>query len=266
MKPTKYTVLIVPDNSENNRSFQISRKVVHRIVALLAVFVLTLIAVIWYYGPRVVQYNDLERRQMELLSERTRVLELTRELHNLRQMNTMIRKSLGSDLVFTPEATVEDTVQEGLVEPPDDGIYISYSENIPSVMPVDGFVTRDLDCQSAFTYENHYGVDIAAKEGAPVMASASGYVVYSGWTYNMGNYIILYHGDDYFTVYGHNQRNLVEQRAYVKRGEPIALAGNTGISSGPHLHFEIWKKGRSVDPKIFFPQWRDKNVSNANNG
>ncbi len=266
MKPTKYTVLIVPDNSENNRSFQITRKGLRRLIILFSAIVISLIAVFWYYGPKVLSYQELEARQMELLSERTKVLELTRELNNFRQMNSFVRQSLGADITVKPETGVNDTSGGALENPVDPRIYISYSENIPSVLPVDGFITSDMDYHSVFSYENHYGLDIAIKEGDPVKAAASGYVVYAGWTYNMGNYIIIYHGDDYFTIYGHNQRNLVEQREYVRRGEVIAQAGNTGLSSGPHLHFEIWKEGRSLDPKIYFPQWRDKNVSKANDG
>ena len=61
--------------------------------------------------------------------------------------------------------------------------------------------------------------------------------------------------------YGHNQVNLVEKRDIVKRGDVISLAGNTGISSGPHLHFEVWEGSNPLDPLEFFPEYNEKNLS-----
>ena len=98
-------------------------------------------------------------------------------------------------------------------------------------------------------------------EGTPVTASAGGLVVFSGWSYDLGNHIILYHGDGYFTQYGHLQELIVEARESVLLGEAIAHVGNTGISSGPHLHFEIWREGTVLDPLKFFPQYEQKDLS-----
>ena len=75
--------------------------------------------------------------------------------------------------------------------------------------------------------------------------------MFSGWTYEMGNLIIIYHGDGYMTHYGHNQNNLVSSLDIVKRGDVIGYVGNTGISSGPHLHFEIRRYNKSVDPRRY---------------
>ncbi len=77
----------------------------------------------------------------------------------------------------------------------------------------------------------------------------------------MGNVVILYHGDGYFTHYGHHQNNIKKQRDFVKRGDVIALVGSTGITTGPHLHFEIWKEGKVLDPLEFFPGYTKTDVS-----
>ena len=79
----------------------------------------------------------------------------------------------------------------------------------------------------------------------------------------MGNLIIIHHGDGYFTHYGHNQINLKSQLDFEK-GEVIGLVGNTGISTGPHLHFEIWKNQQSIDLLIYFPEY-DKTDLTSNN-
>jgi murein DD-endopeptidase MepM/ murein hydrolase activator NlpD len=96
------------------------------------------------------------------------------------------------------------------------------------------------------------------------MAAASGVVVFSGWTYEFGNQIILYHGDDYFTHYGHNKQNFLNQLELVKRGDVIGLVGSTGISSGPHLHFEVWKKFEPKDPLLYFPEYLTNDLTLSN--
>jgi len=85
-----------------------------------------------------------------------------------------------------------------------------------------------------------------------VFAASDGYVVFSAWTYDDGNMIVLSHGDSYLTLYKHNQLLLTSSHAYVKRGELIAQSGSTGqTSSGPHLHFEVWKNGLPQDPQEY---------------
>jgi murein DD-endopeptidase MepM/ murein hydrolase activator NlpD len=116
----------------------------------------------------------------------------------------------------------------------------------------------------SITDNKHGGIDIVAKQGAPIKASASGLVVFSGWTYEMGNLIIIHHGDGYFTHYGHNQQNFKYQLDIVKRGEVIGLVGDTGISSGPHLHFEIWKDKQSIDPLNYFPEYKQTDLTSSN--
>ena len=109
--------------------------------------------------------------------------------------------------------------------------------------------------------KTHGGIDIVAKEGTPIKSASSGVVVFSGWTYELGNLIIIYHGGDYMTHYGHNQKNLVSRLNVVKRGDVIGYVGDTGISSGPHLHFEVWKGDSSIDPLIYFPMYLKKDLT-----
>ena len=80
----------------------------------------------------------------------------------------------------------------------------------------------------------------------------------------MGNVVIIYHGGGYMTHYGHNQNNLVSRLDMVKRGDVIGFVGNTGISSGPHLHFEIWKDDSSIYPLIYFPNYLKKDLTFKN--
>lgn len=96
----------------------------------------------------------------------------------------------------------------------------------------------------------HTGIDFPAKEGTPIFASASGFVIFSDYTFDDGNMIIISHNDNYVSIYKHCSLLLKKQRESVYQGEVIALTGNTGkLSTGPHLHFEIWKNGNSIDPQ-----------------
>jgi len=95
------------------------------------------------------------------------------------------------------------------------------------------------------------GLDIAVKENTPVYASASGYVVFAGYTVDEGYVIILNHSDGYLTIYKHCALLLKNERERVEQGELIAQSGNSGLhSSGPHLHFEIWKDGSVINPEL----------------
>jgi murein DD-endopeptidase MepM/ murein hydrolase activator NlpD len=94
----------------------------------------------------------------------------------------------------------------------------------------------------------HEGLDIAAGEMTPIIAPADGTVVYSGFMAGWGNILILNHGYGYRTFYAHNARNLASWGKKVKRGEVIAYLGNTGQSTGPHLHYEVHVNGTAQDP------------------
>jgi murein DD-endopeptidase MepM/ murein hydrolase activator NlpD len=97
----------------------------------------------------------------------------------------------------------------------------------------------------------HKGVDFAGTKGSTVMAVAAGVVTWAGERSGFGKMIEINHGDGYVTRYGHNEKTLVSVGDTVKRGDPIGLMGSTGRSTGPHVHFEVLRNGRQVDPLSF---------------
>ncbi len=97
----------------------------------------------------------------------------------------------------------------------------------------------------------HKGVDFAGSAGADVIAVAAGIVTWAGERSGYGNLVEINHGDGYVTRYAHNERTLVHVGDTVKRGEKIALMGSTGHSTGPHVHFEVLRNGRQVNPLTF---------------
>jgi len=97
----------------------------------------------------------------------------------------------------------------------------------------------------------HRGIDFAGQKGAQVMAVAAGVVTWSRERYGFGRMVEINHGNGYVTRYAHNQENLVQVGETVQKGQAIALMGSSGRSTGPHLHFEVLKDGRPVNPITF---------------
>lgn len=121
----------------------------------------------------------------------------------------------------------------------------SDNSSIQFSMPLTGFISRGFNPENG-----HMGIDIVAKTGTPVYAAASGYVIFADYTIRDGYMMIIGHPHNYITVYKHCSALLKKARDIVTGGEIIALSGNTGeITTGPHLHFEIWKNGKPINPQ-----------------
>jgi murein DD-endopeptidase MepM/ murein hydrolase activator NlpD len=102
--------------------------------------------------------------------------------------------------------------------------------------------------------EFHRGIDLAADPGTPVKATAPGIVTFAGKTPDYGNTIVVDHGGDIKTRFGHLHKIHIASGERVERGQEIALSGNTGRSTGPHLHYELLLQGRPIDPKLSFDE------------
>ena len=119
-------------------------------------------------------------------------------------------------------------------------------------MPVHGTLTSKFNPEI-----KHWGIDIAAKEDEPILATLSGTVILATWTIETGNTIQIQHDDNLISVYKHNSVLLKNAGDKVQAGDPIAIIGNSGeFTSGTHLHFEIWHDGVPVNPEdyLIFPQ------------
>jgi murein DD-endopeptidase MepM/ murein hydrolase activator NlpD len=113
--------------------------------------------------------------------------------------------------------------------------------------PVTGYVTDSFS-----PLKEHFGIDIAAPNDAPVKATLDGRVISTGWTLETGYVIAIQHTNNLVSFYKHNGRLLKKTGAAVKAGEVIAVVGNTGeLTTGPHLHFELWREGKSLNPQDY---------------
>lgn len=121
-------------------------------------------------------------------------------------------------------------------------------ENKMFVSPVKGQITQKFD-----PLNNHFALDILVDTGTPVKSILEGKVIFSEWSVDTGHVLIIDHGDDIISVYKHNSKVLKTQNNFVKAGEVIAYSGNQGtLSTGPHLHFELWKNGTPINPEPLF--------------
>ena len=138
---------------------------------------------------------------------------------------------------------------------------IAYFENrnsvlasTPSIWPVRGFVTSDFGYRVSPIYgtrQFHQGLDIANDVGTPVQAAANGTVSEAGYSTGYGRYVKVQHGYGMVTLYGHLSKACVRDGQRVRKGEIIGNVGNTGSSTGPHLHYEVWVNGVPTNPRKY---------------
>lgn len=118
-------------------------------------------------------------------------------------------------------------------------------ENKMFFPPIKGEITQGFNLK-----ENHFALDIAADIGTPVKSILDGKIIFSEWSIDTGYVVIIDHGENIISVYKHNSKILKYQNDFVQAGEVIGYSGNQGnLSSGPHLHFELWKNGTPINPE-----------------
>jgi murein DD-endopeptidase MepM/ murein hydrolase activator NlpD len=274
-RPNHISILLVPDN--NGKTFQIRlRTTTIKIIAgfLIAGCLLVGIGFFSYYKVAVMALSTRKilKRNAELEQECQKVNELATILKRAAEADQQIRmiaggmmnlKTTAGENQGVSTANMEKAVRarvgtelaprQGLggQEPPPDLRPLLHSMSYNFVWPIyGGWITNEF-MDGTSSEQKHLGIDIAAKIGTPVKVTANGVVSFSGWSSDFGNLLIIDHGNGFLTRYGHNSRVVVEKGDIVKQGKIIAFTGNSGRSSAPHLHFEIWKDGVPVNPRDY---------------
>nr|WP_320000342.1 M23 family metallopeptidase [uncultured Draconibacterium sp.] len=186
--------------------------------------------------PAVVELSEeeVEKAGLELLTPRYVAIEV-----DLDNELKVIKKKIGQ------------VVAEEIIK---DSLYQKEINAIPNIAPVQG----NYRVSSAFGYRSHPiykriihhdGIDLACPKGTPVLAPASGTIEQAGWVKGYGNFIKIRHGNGYVTVYGHLSGINVRKGEHVDKESIIGRVGSTGKSTGMHLHYEIVKNGKKIDPK-----------------
>ena len=269
--------MIPQGDAGEKRSFGFT---LNKFLAFLGGFVIviaSIIVVLLGYTPLgmlvPVSNTEIQRRYGDqLINLQTRLSKVSEDVIVMREYNHKLRTALGEEFqddsvssdaklkveeAEAPQQSMADIPKQTIADAPARNESQAYAfqtqaqvtskplqATFPVYPPVVGYVARGFD-----EGRKHFGIDYAGRRGAIISAAADGYIVFSGWTFDDGNMIILSHGAGYFTIYKHNQSLLKSTNEFVKRGQPIALLGNSGNTSyGPHLHFELWKDGQPQNP------------------
>ena len=256
-----YTILVHKDGALSSRQWQLPFWVARALVTVAAALGVALLLLAVLYGPTVTaaaRVPLLERENARLRAENARVSELALRLDEAEARYAHLRAMLGAGVPIpeVPPDSAAAGAEDGYVAPPmlaraPTAAPLAESEG-PSVphrwpLAVPSYRTRGL-AEGDPSVESHSGLDLAVPVGSDVRAAGGGLVRRTGIDTAYGQFILLEHPKGYESMYGHLSRVLVTQNAAIRSGQVIGLSGNSGRSSAPHLHFEIRRDGRSVDP------------------
>jgi murein DD-endopeptidase MepM/ murein hydrolase activator NlpD len=253
------TIMVQPDGALQARSFRLPLWGLRTAIAAAAMLIGFLIFVVVSYAPLVraaARVPFLERSVEKLEADNARIRELAAALDSMEKRYEQVRGMVGADLV-PALAEVASTLP---VAPPVRAVLAGSTPyptgpSIPRYWPLDeqSYMTRGV-ADSGGVDGQHQGIDIATATGTPVRASGGGTVADAGEDPVFGRFVLVTHPDDYQTLYGHLSRVVTAKGRTVEPGEVIGLAGNTGRSSAPHLHFEVRRRGAAVDPLTLVKQ------------
>ncbi len=256
-KIVSYTIALIPEDGTESRAFSgITRSkivliavcllVLGSIVAsLLIVFTPLRLLIPGYAQPEY--WRQLEQNQRQLDSLSVRVLQLDYYNQKLKLLLGALPESSATQpkTSLTPQEVGRTVKGYTMKQTP--SIQATLLAE-PDVMLFAGSIVQGRLSQGFAPERSHYGIDIATALNEPIGAFADGTTVFADWTNDYGWSIILQHGG-YTTFYKHCSKILVREGEPIRRGQTIALTGNTGLeSSGAHLHFELWKNGIPLNP------------------
>jgi murein DD-endopeptidase MepM/ murein hydrolase activator NlpD len=229
------------------------------LLAAIVVGVLALLFLIFSSGSLMIEKQErriLERRLDDLTQRVARVHSLETQLEE----TTLVLLKIQDMLEFRPQ--LSDSLFGGSVAMGNSGgdatsqtegrISLAGKQVLsasPNSWPVRGWVTRDFSGLRGPDY--HAGIDIAAEENTSIRAAGDGVVLVAGWNEEYGNFLLLDHGFGVTSLYAHNSSLAVRKEDRVRTGDVIGFMGNSGRSTGPHLHFEVRKNGIPVNPKNY---------------
>jgi murein DD-endopeptidase MepM/ murein hydrolase activator NlpD len=286
--PRRWTFLVVPHGSDSPRSFSLSETLVKRLAVCAGVVGLmaaTGVGVAFSQLALKLRHTDDQSLlgSVSLMQARLDSLDDTLRAITRRDQQIRLLAGLSADSVAqhtdssggptlaignVTEMTVGSSSDIGVMIKRANSLAASFAEvsgtlahnsekmaRIPSIMPTAGWLSSNFSL-SRFHPILHYarpheGIDVSAPMGAPIVAPAGGIVRLVTWETGYGNVLEIDHGDGIVTKYAHCSKIVVRLGQKVKRGQIIANVGSTGLSTGPHVHYEIHVNGKVVDPLTY---------------
>ncbi len=264
-----YRLLIIDEDTfEHKLDFSLSRLNVFAVTGFLALLLIVGTVFLIAYTPLreyIPGYPSSELRkkvyQLELFKDSlSREVQMRdRYIESFRKVMTgeitpeeISRKALSDSIAAVDTAALKPSREDSLLRKEVERkeafrVTDNRQTEISFLPPVRGPISRRFDPSAG-----HLGVDIVLPQNTPVKAVAQGRVLFTGWTPDNGNVLVLIHPQHFVSVYKHNRKLLKQTGQKVEAGEVIARAGNTGENStGPHLHFELWHNNRPVNPELY---------------
>lgn len=253
MDDRRLTFIIVPHGDLDTKTIEIPYRRLKILLVLVVGVVIALAVMVgmwWSIAMKASRVSGLERQLEALEKERAKVDSLAHVLAEVETQYQRVREMLGADAPTAGKQPLLPDLPKGVMRDDDrDGVADSAA---PDAWPLTerGFVTRGLTKSKSA----HPGIDIAVPQNSYIRASGPGVVKIAGEDSIYGRYIVIDHGGGLESIYGHASRLLVSRGTHVKRLQMIALSGSTGQSTAPHLHFEVRKDGKPVDPYQYVRQ------------
>jgi murein DD-endopeptidase MepM/ murein hydrolase activator NlpD len=267
MSQRHVTIVVHTDGDLNSRQYRVPLRLVKVGKGAAIAFAIFVVGFVAFAGPierSAARVPGLEREVARLRAENSRVQQLAAALNRAEANYQELRQILGAKA--PPPATpgprgagsaagnIPAEMRAVPVRATSPGVASRYElgSSAPTHWPIDvpGFVTRG-QVRPGDAAESHPGIDIAVPAGTPVRASGGGTVAATGYDPDYGLFVLLRHPSGYETMYGHASRLIVVEGDDVQAGQVIALSGNSGRSTAPHLHFEIRRDKKSLDPLTF---------------
>lgn len=248
MDERRLTLIVVPHGDLETRTLEIPYgrlKLGLGVVVAMALLVGFVVATWFPVAAQASRVPALVQELEELEGERAKVAELAKTLALVEAQYERVRAMLGADGGGLEDPVVLPPLRDQVDATPGDPSGFAWP------LPVAGYVTRSPE---SVRPGEHPGLDIAVPAETQIRATAGGVVTVAGQDSVYGTYLVIDHGGGLESLYGHASRLLVRRGDRVSRGQLIGLAGSTGRSTAPHLHFEIRKDGRAVDPLQFVRQ------------
>jgi murein DD-endopeptidase MepM/ murein hydrolase activator NlpD len=208
----------------------------------------------------LISYNNIKNTRLLQIGQTLRIPNQDGILHKVQRGDTLsgLAETHKTDVetVKTVNELFSDAIREGteLFVPGArlDWINLQEINGDLFIWPISGYISSPYGYRnSPFTgvRQFHSGIDISAASGTPIKAAMSGRVIVAGWSDTYGNYMVVSHHSGYRTLYGHLSLIRVKSGQYVSTGQRIGDVGSTGLSTGPHLHFTVYKNGVTVNPR-----------------
>jgi len=284
----KFTVLIIPEGSHQVRRFRFNRSLVNGLLGASMLMLLAVSALVYDYVQTRFDQAEFTRLKNVNLDQRLQLANLASQLEVLQQDIQLLAQNdakvrvmaqltsttsdsmtgVGGAPETQPKAEISDLQQKIEQVRQQIDLHRQSQEEIqgflndqrsllaakPEGWPTKGWMTSGFGMRkSPFTGHRkmHEGLDIAARTGTPVYATADGIVSRAETTAGYGKLVVIEHGYGYKTYYAHNSKLLVKVGQRVKRGEKISAVGNTGSSTGSHVHYEVRRNGVPLNPRKF---------------